>query len=36
MVHIPHLEFEKSGANVITFGKVEGPGKRYGFLNGVK
>ena len=29
--HIPHLEYEKSGANVITFTKRRDEG-RYGFL----
>lgn len=34
--HIPHLDYEGSGATVTTFEKVDGPGKRYGFLNDVK
>lgn len=34
--HIPHLDYEKHGAIVETFEKVEAPGKRYGFLNDVK
>ena len=34
--HIPHLDYEKHGAVVETFEKIESPGKRYGFLNGVK
>lgn len=34
--HIPHLDYESSGATVTTFEKVDGPGKRYGFLNDVK
>lgn len=34
--HIPHLDFEKHGAVVETFEKIESPDKRYGFLNGVK
>jgi hypothetical protein len=34
--HIPHLEYEKNGAVVETFEKSDEPGKRYGFLNGVK
>lgn len=34
--HIPHLEYEKHGAVVETFEKIESPGKRYGFLNDVK
>lgn len=34
--HIPHLDYEKHGAVVETFEKVEAPGKRYGFLNDVK
>lgn len=33
--HIPHLDYESSGATVTTFKKVDGPGKRYGFLNDV-
>lgn len=32
--HIPHLNYEESGANVITFTKRIGDG-RYGFLDGV-
>lgn len=34
--HIPHLDYEKHGAVVETFEKIESPGKRYGFLNDVK
>lgn len=34
--HIPHLDYEKHGAVVETFEKIESPGKRYGFLNSVK
>lgn len=34
--HIPHLDYEKHGAVVETFEKIESPGKRYGFLNGLK
>ena len=34
--HIPHLDYEKYGAVVETFEKVEAPGKRYGFLNDVR
>ena len=34
--HIPHLDYEKHGAVVETFEKIELPGKRYGFLNDVK
>ena len=34
--HIPDLDYEKSGATVITFEKTNEPGKRYGFLNDVK
>lgn len=34
--HIPHLDYEKHGAVVETFEKVEAPGKRYGFLNDVR
>lgn len=34
--HIPHLDYKASGATVITFEKVDEPGKRYGFLNDVK
>jgi hypothetical protein len=34
--HIPHLDYEGSGATVTTFEKVVEPGKRYGFLNDVK
>lgn len=34
--HIPHLDYEKHGAVVETFEKIESPDKRYGFLNDVK
>ena len=34
--HIPHLDYEASDATVTTFEKTNEPGKRYGFLNGVK
>ena len=34
--HVPHLDYEKHGAVVETFEKIESPGKRYGFLNDVK
>ncbi len=34
--HIPHLDYEKHGAVVITFGKGLIPNTRYGFLNDVK
>lgn len=34
--HIPRLDYEKHGAVVETFEKIESPGKRYGFLNDVK
>lgn len=33
--HIPHLDYEASGANVITFTKRKVDGERYGFLNDV-
>ena len=33
--HIPNLDYESSGANVITFTKRRGDGSRYGFLNEV-
>ena len=33
--HIPHLDYEASGANVITFTKRKIKGERYGFLNDV-
>lgn len=33
--HIPQIDFEKAGANVITFTKGHGVG-RYGFLNDIK
>jgi len=33
--HIPHLDYEASGANVITFTKRKVEGERYGFLNDV-
>lgn len=33
--HIPHLNYEASGANVITFTKRKADGERYGFLNDV-
>lgn len=33
--HIPHLNYEASGANVITFTKRKIKGERYGFLNDV-
>lgn len=33
--HILHLDYEASGANVITFTKRKVDGERYGFLNDV-
>lgn len=33
--HIPQIDFEKAGANVITFTKEHSVG-RYGFLNDIK
>lgn len=36
LYYIPHLDYEGSGVTVTTFEKVDGPGKRYGFLNDVK